>query len=323
MKKLILPLLILAIYFGMDQALAGPMKVVATTELVGSLAKEVGGDLVEVFSVVKGGEDPRYANPRRSLCVHLNKAGLVVTVGQGLEGLWLPELISQCRNPQVEEGRENHLDLSKGIKILPLPQTKEAPQGLFSQLMGRLFVGPQPGSVPGMPSWGNPYYWLDPANGEIMAKSILTKLVSKDPTNADQYQKNYEEFTTKLHERMGFWDRQMEPLRGIRVAAYGIGWAYLTERHGLKIVGLVEPPNGKRPGSSQRVALIELMKAEGVKFLLTAPYQDQKLAINIFQKANAEVLFLPISVDQAEGISDYLQMFEVIYQRVSSKLASS
>jgi zinc/manganese transport system substrate-binding protein len=323
MKKAIFSLFILALCFWAGRALAGPVKVVATTELVGSLVKEVGGDGVEVFSVVKGGEDPRYVNPRRSLCVHLNKADLVATVGQGLEGLWLPELVSQCRNPRVEEGKDSNLDLSKGAKILPLPQAKDAPQGLFSQLMGRLFVGPQPGSVPGMPSWGNPYYWLDPANGEVMAKGILEKLVFKDPANADQYQTNYQEFTAKLHERMGHWDRQMEPLRGVRVAAYSIGWAYLAERHGLKIVGLVESPEGRKPGSKQRAALIESMKAEGVRFLLMAPYQDQRLATDIFQKANTEALVLPISVDQAESISDYLQMFEVIYQRVNTKLAPS
>jgi zinc/manganese transport system substrate-binding protein len=322
MKKLILPFLILAICFGVDYALADPIKVVATTELTGSLTKEIGGDRVEVFSIVKGDEDPRYVNPRPSLCVHLNKANLLITVGQGLEQLWLPELLSQCRNTGVEEGRDNYLDLSKGVKILPLPQTKEASQGLFSQLMGRLFVGPQPGSVPGMPSWGNPYYWLDPANGEIMAKGILTKLVTKDPANADQYQKNYEKFTTKLHVRMGLWDKQMEPLRGIQVVAYSVGWAYLAERHGLKIAGLVETSEGRRPGSAQRAALVELMKAEGVRFLLMTPYQDQELAMKIAQKANAEVLTLHTSLDQAEGITDYFQMFEVIYQRINSKLTS-
>jgi ABC-type Zn uptake system ZnuABC Zn-binding protein ZnuA len=188
--------------------------------------------------------------------------------------------------------------------------------------MGRLFVGPQPGSVLGMPSWGNPYYWLDPANGEMMAKGILTKLVSKDPANVDQYQKSYEEFTTKLRERMGLWDNQMEPLRGMRVAAYSIGWAYLAERHGLKIVGVVEAPGGRKPGSKQRASLIEAMKSQGAELFLVTPYQDGKLAKDISQKTGVRLLILPTSVDEREIVTDYIKMFEVIYENMTSKLSS-
>jgi len=317
MKRCWIGLAVLSITIMAGQALAEPVRVVATTELVGSLVKMIGGDQVLVESLARGDQDHYYVNPRPSHCTPLNKADLLVAIGQGLEQLWLSELVSQCRNPRVEEGGESYLDLSGGVKLLPLPQTKETPRGLFSRLMGKMFLGPnETGPVTGVMSSGNPHYWLDPANGEVMAKNISARLASINPTNADQYRKNYEAFAARLQERMNAWDTQMDPFRGMALAAYGIGWAYLAERHDLKIVGYVEPTESRTLKLRQRSALIELMQAHRVSLLLMEPYQDQGAAHKIAQKIGAEVLVLPISMDLAQGITDYIQMFEVIYQKL-------
>lgn len=309
---------LLLTFFVTPPAPAESLRIVVTTELAGSLVKTVGSDHVTVESIVRGDQDPRYVNPRPSLCVPLNKADLLVSIGQGLESLWLPELLAQCRNTRVEEGSDGYLDLSKGVKILPLPSSsEEVPYGWFSQLMGRLFVGPhQPGSVPGTPAWGNPSYWLDPSNGEVMANGILTKLASKDPLNASQYRKNKEEFTARLQERMQFWDARMEPLRNMPIATYGMGWMYLAHRHGLKIVGTLETQEGRRVVTQQKAVLIETMKAQGAKTLWMEPYQDHKMAAKIAHEADAAVQILPSSVEQSQGIGDYIEMFDVIYDRI-------
>lgn len=317
-------LAILFITLMAGQALAEPIRVVSTTELAGSLAKMIGGNQVTVESLVRGDQDPHYVNPRPSQCTPLNKADLLVAIGQGLEQLWLSELVSQCRNSRVEEGGEGYLDLSRGVKLLPLPEREETPQGWFSRLMGRMFLGPiETGPVAGLISFGNPQYWLDPANGDIMARNISAKLASMDPAHADQYHKNYEAFAARLQERMNAWDTQMDPFRGMALAAYGIGWAYLAERHDLKIVSYVEPTESRTLKSRQRSALIELMQAHRVSLLLMEPYQDQGAAHKIAQKIGAEVLVLPTSVDQTQGITDHIQMFEVIYERLASNLTES
>ncbi|MCI0526445.1 MAG: metal ABC transporter substrate-binding protein [Nitrospira sp.] len=305
-----------------DLVFAEPIRIVTTTELGGSLARVVGGDHITVESLVKGDQDPHFVNPQPSLCVSLNKADLLVAIGQGLEQHWLLDLITRCRNHRIEEGREGYLDLSREVKVLPLPQLEETSQGWFSWLTGGLFAGSnQPRPMTGVLTFRNPYYWLDPANGEIMARTILTKLISMDPANADQYRENYEDFAVRLKNGVKTWDSKMEPFRGVALAAYGIGWVYLAERHGLKIVGFVEPQQGQWPRTEQKTALIATMKGQKAKVLLMESYQDQEIAKEMAQVAGAEVLVLPSSVDQAQGIMDYLQMFEVIYDRLSSKLS--
>ena len=61
------------------------LRVVSSIPTLGSLAKEVGGDRVEVVSLGKGYQDPHFVEPKPSLMVDLNKADLLVFVGLDLE----------------------------------------------------------------------------------------------------------------------------------------------------------------------------------------------------------------------------------------------
>jgi zinc/manganese transport system substrate-binding protein len=70
------------------------LHVVSSIPTLGSFAKEVGGDRVDVVSLGKGYQDPHFIEPKPSLMVQLNKADLLVFVGLELEIGWLPPLVS-------------------------------------------------------------------------------------------------------------------------------------------------------------------------------------------------------------------------------------
>src|SRR6185436_938234 len=93
-------------------AQAAPLKVVATTQDLESLAKEVGGDKVETESLAKGYQDPHKVEPKPSFILKLNKADLLIVVGRELEIGWLPALINQARNPRIQPGADRYLDAS-------------------------------------------------------------------------------------------------------------------------------------------------------------------------------------------------------------------
>src|SRR3982750_3809515 len=136
---------------------AAPLKVVATTQDLESLAKEVGGDKIETESLAKGYQDPHQVEPKPSFVLKLNKADLLIVVGRELEIGWLPPLINQARNPKIQAGADRYLDASTFAHIL------EIPTGQITRAMGD--VHPQ----------GNPHYWLSPENGRRIAQGIQKK----------------------------------------------------------------------------------------------------------------------------------------------------
>ena len=82
------------------------VRVVATTEDLASLAREVGGDKVTVVALAKGYQDPHFVDPKPSFILEVSRADLLIVVGRELEIGWLPPLITSSRNAKIQPGGE-------------------------------------------------------------------------------------------------------------------------------------------------------------------------------------------------------------------------
>src|SRR5882757_5645848 len=108
----------------------GKVTVMATTEDLASIAREVGGDKITVDSIAKGYQDPHFVEAKPSFILKLQKADLLICVGRDLEIGWLPPLIQQSRNGKIPVGAQGYLDASLGAAIL------EIPSGNITRAMG-------------------------------------------------------------------------------------------------------------------------------------------------------------------------------------------
>ena len=234
------------------------MNVVATTEDLASLAREVGGDKVKVDAIARGYQDPHFVEAKPSFIFTLNKADLLVVVGRELELGWLPPLILQSRNPKIQPGANGYLDASLSAKIL------EIPTGQITRAMGD--VHPQ----------GNPHFWLDPGNGRRVAQAILEKLRAMSPADADYFAQRYADFDKRLAAAEKRWDAALAPYKGLKVVTYHRSWPNFCDRFGLDVVGYVEPKPGIPPSPSHTLDLIGEMKAKNIKLILVEPYFDLK-----------------------------------------------
>jgi zinc/manganese transport system substrate-binding protein len=158
--------LLLAILSSVPALAQGKLNVVTTTEDLASIARDVGGDRINVEAMAKGYQDPHFVEAKPSFILKLQKADVLIVVGRELEIGWLPPLIQQSRNARIQPGSEGYLDASMHASIL------EIPAGQVTRAMGD--VHPQ----------GNPHYWLDPENGKRIAKDIADKLSQQRPNDA-------------------------------------------------------------------------------------------------------------------------------------------
>src|SRR6266496_5119860 len=100
----------------------GKLNVIATTEDLASIAREVGGDRIAVDSIAKGYQDPHFVEAKPSFILKLQKADVLIVVGRELEIGWLPPLIQQSRNAKVQVGANGYLDASAQVRVLEIPQ---------------------------------------------------------------------------------------------------------------------------------------------------------------------------------------------------------
>src|SRR5213595_4215561 len=69
------------------------LNVVATLPDFGSLAREIGGDKIDIVVLAKATEDPHFVDARPSFVVSLRNADVLIDGGAELELGWLPPSI--------------------------------------------------------------------------------------------------------------------------------------------------------------------------------------------------------------------------------------
>jgi len=271
---------------------ASRLNVMATTEDLAALAREVGGDKVNVDSIAKGYQDPHFVEAKPSFLLKLQKADLLAVVGLQLEIGWLPPLQAQSRNSKIQVGGTGYLDMSQYCQIL------EIPTGQVTRAMGDVHP------------LGNPHYWLDPQNGRRIAKAFTDKLSQMDSADASYFAQRYTDFDQRLTSAEKGWEAKMAPYRGRKVVTYHRSWPSFCERFGLQVVDYVEPRPGIPPTPSHTLDVINKMKAENVKLILVEPYFDLRTPNAIAQAVGGRDVVLMPSVGGAKEITNYFQLFD-------------
>jgi zinc/manganese transport system substrate-binding protein len=268
------------------------LNVVTTTEDLGAIAREIGGDKVAVTALAKGYQDPHFVDPKPSFILAVSRADILIVVGRELEIGWLPPLLSSSRNNKVQPGSKGYLDASANVRIL------EIPTGQITRAMGDVHP------------LGNPHYWLEPGNGRRIAQAVRDTLSANAPSNASYFAQRYTDFDMRLAAAEKRWDATMAPYKGTKIVTYHRSWPNFMERFGLEVMGYVEPKPGIPPSPSHTLELIQDMKTQGVKLIVVEPYFDLKTPQSIASQLGGKVLVMAPSVGGAKEATDYIQLFE-------------
>jgi zinc/manganese transport system substrate-binding protein len=286
-------------------AAAKKINVVATLPDFGAIAKEIGGERVNVTSIAKGSEDPHFVDARPSLVRVLNQADILLEGGAELEIGWLPPLIEGARNSRIVGSAPGHVLMSRGIRLLEVP------------------AGPVDRSMGDIHPTGNPHFWLDPANGKIMATAIAEALSNVDSSGASYYNTNLGTFKRRLDTKLEEWTKAMEPLRGTRVLTYHKSFEYFLERFGLELVETLEPKPGIEPSPTHINALIPRAKERGVKLILIEVNRSRRTPEYVAQRIAAKVVVLPGMVGGNEKVPDYITLFDYYVQQLKAAAGKS
>lgn len=269
------------------------LKVVASTPDLAAIAQAVGGDAVEVSSITRGGADPHFVEVLPSHMVRVKKARVYLRVGMDLDR-WATAIIDGSRNASLVV-----VDCSRGIEPLNVPA------GRVDASMGDLH--PQ----------GNPHYWLDPGNGSVIAATIADALGRADPANAARYAAGLERFRAQLDERRTRWQEAAHKLDGMEIVTFHDTWPYFTRAFGVTIAGFIEPLPGIEPSPSHTAAMIDLIRARGIRVIGVEPYFSRRTPESIAAATGARVVEMPPSVGGARGADDYFSLFDVLIARLT------
>jgi ABC-type Zn uptake system ZnuABC Zn-binding protein ZnuA len=156
---------------------------------------------------------------------------------------------------------------------------------------------------------GNPHYWLDPGNGRRVAREIMNRLTTLQPSRAAYVSQRYADFDRRLADAERRWDAMIAPYRETRVVTYHRSWSNFAQRFGLDVVGYVEPRPGIPPSASHTRNLVQEMRQPNVWLIIVEPYFDRRTPNAIARDARAQVLEMSPSVGGSKAGS-YISLFD-------------
>jgi ABC-type Zn uptake system ZnuABC Zn-binding protein ZnuA len=319
-------------------ARAEPLRVVTSVPDLADLVRTVGGEEVEVESLVRGPQDAHFMDPRPTFVRRLHDADLYVEMGMQLEIGWSPVLLQSARNPRIRPGGEGYVDAS--LAIAPL----EVPTGTLTRAAGDVHA------------YGNPHYLSDPLNGLRVARLLRDRLSAARPAAAAGFAARTAAFEGALLGRLvgpelaarfpadeivaaveqeridawlqgkggaaalGGWLGRLANARGVAVVQDHRLWPYFARRFGLRPVAELEPLPGIAPTTAHLTEVVGVVKAQHVRLLIASPYFDPRHARSIAERTGIPIVTLAHQVGALPGADDYLSTVDLNVREVGEAL---
>jgi len=291
---------------GLLVALAHPgfakLNVVATTADFGAMAKEIGGNNVEITTLARPTEDPHFVDAKPGFITKLNRADVLIEGGAELEQGWLVPLLENARNGKIAAGAPGRVIGNLGVKMLGVPATLDRSRGDIHAA-------------------GNPHYLVDPVNARIVAANIAEALCKLDHKGCDLYRANLQRFQETIDRRLVDWQKQLAPYKGAHLVAYHDSWPYFAERFGLKIELFLEPKPGIPPTPAHLTTLVQRMREEKAHVILVDAYLNRRHAESVAGKTGAvtvPVTHFPGGLKGTEG--GYVPLLDYLVRSISEAL---
>jgi zinc/manganese transport system substrate-binding protein len=277
------------------------IKVVTTLPDFAALAREIGGDKVEVSAMAKPTEDPHFVDARPSFVVQLRSADVLIDGGAELEIGWLPPLLQNARNAKIEAGKPGRVQASQGVRLMNVPAEVTRAAGDVHAL-------------------GNPHFMTDPIIAKTVALHIAQSFAAVDAPNAAFYDANYKKFEATINAKLQEWGTVMLPFKGQSVVAYHDSWVYFAHRFGLNIDVFLEPKPGIPPSPSHLAEVIEKMKAQKIKAIIVEPFHDRKIAEKVASSTGAKVVDFAQYPGALPNTDSYVKLIDILVSRLAAAL---
>jgi len=290
-----------AVLAGIGHAAAGSpdrVNVVVTIPVLKDFAEQVGGNRVNVTSLLSGQENEHTYAPKPSDLLAVRKARLLVEVGLGLE-VWVSSLVKNSGNPSLRV-----VTTSKGIALIRDRQKPET---------GPEDAKRQPG--------GNPHIWLDPENAKVMMRHITEALMRADPDFATTYRENQAAYLGRLDQVQAELMERVRSLSDRRLIVHHPAWPYFARRFKFQISDEIVTQSGGEPSAHHLQRLVDRIRRERIRVIVSEPQLNPKIPEALARETGARVVVLSPLPGAMPGTETYLDLLRYNVDQLAGALS--
>jgi zinc/manganese transport system substrate-binding protein len=277
------------------------LTIFATVPEWAALAKEIGGSRVTVYAATTGLQDPHRIDAKPSLIAKARSANLVVATGAELEIGWLPVVLRESGNRNIQPGVPGYFEAASVVTMLDVPK-------VLDRAHGDVHAG------------GNPHIQTDPRNIQKVADALAARMIELDPAEAMAYRTGLQEFAAKWRTALLRWEKEAAPLKGVPVLVQHAAFPYMNQWLGLKEVATLEPKPGIEPSAVYLSEIVARQKSEPARMVLRPAYQHDGPSRWVAERAKIPAVVLPFTVGGTPEATDLVALFDDTLRRLLAAL---
>ncbi len=244
----------------------GQLNVVATTAIIGDIARNIGGDAISLTVLLPNGADPHSYSPTPQDMTVVSGADVVLMNGFQLEAGLGKTVLATVEDATIVE-------VSDGITPLAADPNSDVGEGGV-----------------------DPHTWTSPLNGIIFAKNIEAALSTAAPARADTFRTNAAAYIARLQALDGWVQAQINtipPENRTLVTDHAV-FGYYVRQYGLKQVGTVVPgfSTAAQPSAQELAALQQTIEQYRVKAIFVGTTANPTVAEQIAQDTGIKIVRL-------------------------------
>jgi zinc/manganese transport system substrate-binding protein len=271
------------------------LKVLATFSILGDFVKNVGGDRVEVATLVGPNSDAHVYAPAPADAKKVADAKVVIVNGLGYEG-WMSRLAkaSGSKAPVVVA--------SKGVK------ERKAPGGHGH-------------------GGADPHAWQSVANAKVYVANIRDALIAADPAGKAAYEANAAAYLGKLDAL----DQDVKaavaaiPADRRKIISTHDAFGYFQQAYGVEFIAPQGVSTEAEPSARDVARIITQVKKQKIPAVFLENIADPRLMERIAQESGARVggkLYSDALTDAKGDAPTYLDMMRHNIKQISAALMS-
>jgi len=283
-------------------AQAPRLKAVATFSILGDFVQNVGGDRIELITLVGPGGDAHVYTPSPADARRVADAAIVFVNGLGFEGR-MPRLVKASGGSPVV------VEASKGIVLRKMEEEGHASDGSHADTQA------------------DPHVWQSVANARAMVANIRDAFVAADPAGRTAYEANAAAYDAKLavlEADVRTTIARIPPERR-RIITSHDAFGYFAAAYGVEFLA----PQGvstEAEASAMAVArIIRQIKAQAIPAVFIENISDPRLLARIADETGARIggtLYSDALSGPADGAGTYIEMMRHNIRELASALAS-
>jgi ABC-type Zn uptake system ZnuABC Zn-binding protein ZnuA len=199
------------------------VQVATTMPLLADFVREVGGDRVEVFSVIPNGAEPHRYEPTDADLSRVPEADVAFANGRGLEP------------PAVTALEAN---LRPGVALVRIVDDEEALEAAGAELL-HAATGHE----------RDPHIWMGIFNGKAYAGIIQDTLIELDPAGESEYNENFRSFVEEIDETERYVFERLDavPPENKHLITTHDGFAYFGSYYAVELTAVLIATPGQEP----------------------------------------------------------------------------